>query len=117
MFNSSFAVTKKVAWLICALFCATIVVQSGFIEVASATGTADPIGDTLCKVSNMLTGRGGKAIATIGLVALGIGLFLGKLSWGLAIATGIGIMLIFGSGDVIKWIGGTAGSASCPTNL
>jgi type IV secretory pathway VirB2 component (pilin) len=64
----------------------------------------------------MLTGKGGKAIATIGLVALGIGLFLGKLSWGLAIATGIGIMLIFGSGQVINWIVGKS-VEDCPASM
>jgi type IV secretory pathway VirB2 component (pilin) len=73
----------------------------------------DAIGKTLCTVTTALTGTWGKAIATVAIVALGIGLFLGKLSWGLAMSTAIGVGLIFGAGQVATFIGGTVAAGSC----
>jgi type IV secretory pathway VirB2 component (pilin) len=77
------------------------------INSASAGGIAG----TMCKITNSLTGPIGKAIATIAVVVLGIGLFLGKLSWGLAMATAIGIGLIFSASGIVNWLGG--GSSTC----
>ena len=51
---------------------------------------------TLCNVVNSLTGGIGRSVATIAIIALAIGLFLGKLSWGLALATALGIAMVFG---------------------
>jgi type IV secretory pathway VirB2 component (pilin) len=48
----------------------------------------------------------------IALVALGIGIFLGKLSWPLALATAVGITFIFSAGSIVGWL--TAGTTvSC----
>ena len=51
----------------------------------------DPISQGLCNIITLITGKVGKAISTIAVIFLGVGLFLGKISWGLAIAVGIGI--------------------------
>ena len=80
--------------------------QSTKISSASAGGIAG----TMCKVTNALTGPIGKGIATIAVVVLGIGLFLGKLSWGLAMATAVGIGMIFSAGTIVNWLAG--GSAT-----
>ena len=58
----------------------------------------------MCAIIKAMTGVIGKSIATIGLIALAIGLFMGKLSWGLALATGFGIAMIFGAGTIIGWL-------------
>ena len=72
---------------------------------------ADPLACTLDRIQSSLTGSIGKGIATIAIVALGIGLFLGKLSWGLAIATSMGVGMIFGAANIVNWLsGGVAGS-------
>jgi type IV secretory pathway VirB2 component (pilin) len=71
----------------------------------------DAVGGVLTKVSCSLTGTWGKAIATIAIVALGIGLFLGKLSWGLAISTAVGVGMIFGAAQITQWLGGTSAIA------
>ncbi len=71
--------------------------QQGF-EDGGAIATA------MCAIIKAMTGVIGKSIATIGLIALAIGLFLGKLSWGLALATGFGIAMIFGAGTIISWL-------------
>ncbi len=85
-------------------------------EVLAVVGT-DQGGDlsgTLCNVVNALQGTLGKAIATIAVIVLGVGLFLGKLSWPLAIATAIGIGLIFGATSIVQWVSGTDGTEFCP---
>lgn len=71
------------------------------------------IADALCRISNALTGKIGRGIATIGVVMLGIGLFLGKLSWGLAVAVGIGIAGIFGATSIINWMDGDGTDQTC----
>ena len=82
-------------------------------EAFAASGSADAITQVLCNVIGQLQGGIGKGIATVAIVVLGIGLFLGKLSWPLAVATAIGIGLIFGAAGVVGWISsGTAGETT-----
>jgi type IV secretory pathway VirB2 component (pilin) len=73
-------------------------------------GSNEPIAATLCLISNALQGPIGKTVATIAVVVLGVGLFLGKLSWPLAVATAIGIGLIFGSSEMVSWLSNQSGS-------
>lgn len=94
-------------WKICIIFAFTSVVMILPEMVLAANTTLD---NTICKVVNTLTGRAGKAVATIGVFFLGIGLFLGKMSWATALAIGLGIGAIFGATTLINWIGGTTGS-------
>ena len=76
---------------------------------------SDAITQVLCNVVATLQGTMGKAIATIGICVLGIGLFLGKINWAIGIATAIGIGLIFGASSFIGWItsGLGASGSSC----
>lgn len=69
-----------------------------------ALAANDAITQVLCNVVATLQGTMGKAIATIGICVLGIGLFLGKLNWAVGIATAIGIGLIFGASSFISWV-------------
>ena len=73
-------------------------------EAATTVNDGGAIATAMCAVITAMTGVLGKSIATIGLIALAIGLFLGKLSWGLALATGFGIAMIFGAGTIIGWL-------------
>jgi len=65
----------------------------------------------LCNVVGQLQGGLGKAIATIAIKILGISLFLGKLSWPLALVTAVGIGMIFGAANIVDWVGAGAGGA------
>ena len=60
----------------------------------------------LCNTLELVQGPVGKAIGMIAIIFLGISLFLGKVSWGLAISTAIGIGFIFGAGGIVAAIGG-----------
>lgn len=66
--------------------------------------SSDTIANTLCIITQALQGDIGKAIATIAIVVLGVGLFLGKISWPLAVATAIGIGMIFGAAELVQWL-------------
>jgi type IV secretory pathway VirB2 component (pilin) len=98
------------SWKITTIFC----LSAMFLMVPELSmASEDRIGNTLCKVVERLKGKIGRGIATIAVVFLGIGLFLGKLSWGLAVAIGIGIGGIFGANQIVAWLG--SGDATCAT--
>jgi type IV secretory pathway VirB2 component (pilin) len=90
------------SWKITTIFCLSAMAMM-VPELTMAS--SDAIGKTMCKIIARLQGKIGRGIATIAVVFLGIGLFLGKLSWGLAVAIGIGIGGIFGSSTIVSWLG------------
>jgi type IV secretory pathway VirB2 component (pilin) len=82
---------------------------------------ADPVaaGDTMkengivrifCNVINVITGAVGKVIAVLILASLAISLFLGKVTWGLAIATMVGMGLLFGATSLVDTISAGTGT-------
>jgi type IV secretory pathway VirB2 component (pilin) len=73
---------------------------------SNSQDTRDELSCTLKRIVDVLTGPMGKAIASLAIIALGIGLFLGKLSWGLAVATALGIAMIFGAPNIVDWLSG-----------
>lgn len=108
--------SKKISYSFC-LFALLVTIFPEFAFADAPSG----ISKVLCNVVNQLQGGIGKAIATIGIIVLGIGLFMGKLSWPLAVATAIGIGMIFGAASIVDWVSaGTdaAGNATtaCPTS-
>jgi type IV secretory pathway VirB2 component (pilin) len=108
------------------IFYAFILLTFGSIGQAYAAtppAATNAIETVLCNVIQSLTGPIGRMVGTIAVVALAIGLFLGKLSWGLAVATGIGVAMLLGAAQVVTWlskgVGTTPGNpdplANCPT--
>ncbi len=76
-----------------------------FVSKIFATQTEkDVIGDTLCNVVNLVSGQIARGIATLAIFAVGIGLFLGKINWGLAATTAAAVAVIFGAGDLVEFI-------------
>ena len=74
-------------------------------EVNSAEGA-------MCNAYSIFNGTLGKTFAVFAIVALGIAFFLGKVSWGTAIAIALGIGSIFGAPALVKTLTGSA-SAVC----
>jgi type IV secretory pathway VirB2 component (pilin) len=107
---SNFKLDVSICWGFCITFClaSAITLLPSISEAAAQQGGA--IADVLCRVRDALTGPIGRGIATIAVVALGIGLFLGKLSWGLAVATALGIGMIFGANTIVMWLSPDAGA-------
>lgn len=74
------------------------------------------IGAKLCRVVRAVTGNVGRAIATFAVIFLGIGAFFGKVTWGLAVAIGMGIFAIFGAAKIVGNFQDTAqASTGCNT--
>jgi len=80
-------------------------------KVDSANGTSTKVDETVCNIIEILQGNIARAVAAFGIIFLGFSLFLGKISWGTALALGIGIGAIFGASDIVKLIGD--GTAAC----
>jgi len=114
--NNNLDVLKRVGVLFFVVaFFSIILPNAAFADAAQGGG----IETVLCNVVNQLQGGIGKAIATIGIIVLGIGLFTGKLAWPLAIATAIGIGMIFGAASIVDWVSagtGETGGSSCAPN-
>jgi type IV secretion system protein VirB2 len=82
------------------------------------TGDEDTTGiiSIFCNVINQITNGVGKVIAILILISMAIGLFLGKITWGLAIAVMVGMGLLFGASGVVDVVAGSAITASGNTN-
>lgn len=111
----NFKLDVNVCWNIAIFLClsaAALIIPD--LSWASGQPATQPtaIDNSLCNVVNLLQGRAGRGIATLAIIFLGIGLFLGKISWGLAIAVGLGVGAIFGAGTIVNAVG-TGGGANC----
>lgn len=83
-------------------------------ELSYAAAPADnAIAQVVCNVVNQLTGPIGQAVSTVAVIFIGIGLFMGKISWGLALGIAIGMAMLFGAENIVGWIGG--GTVACTT--
>lgn len=94
---SAGAITK------CAMLCLTVIVFSS-ISLADAHA----VGTVLCTMirNEMFTGQLGKAIATIGVLIVGVGAALGKVSWTMAVTVAVGISAMFGARAIAGSLGG-----------
>ena len=119
MFYNAFTNTKNTIWRLLLCFCiASSIMSSNNIamavesNVATTANKGDIFGDQLCTIVEGLQGNIARAIATVAVFALGVGLFMGKLQWGSAAITAIGIVTIFSAGKVVQWLGGV-GADTC----
>lgn len=89
-----------------------IIPDAALAATTAPTLAQDPIGKVLCNIVSFVQGNIGRALGVLALMFISIGLFLGKINWGIAIATGVGIAGIFGAPQIVGFIGGTgAGTA------
>lgn len=89
------------------------------VVLAGGTTSTDPanndvVGETLCRLVANLSGGIARGIATIAIFAVGVGLFLGKLNWGIAAATAAGVGIIFSAPRLVAFLSGDADNANCP---
>ncbi|KAF8817988.1 TrbC/VirB2 family type IV secretion system protein [Rickettsia endosymbiont of Cardiosporidium cionae] len=105
----NYSLTSERIFCTCLVFSLLLVMV--FFPCTSFAAGEDGISCTLYKVTSQLTGPIGQGISIIAVVVLGIGLFLGKLSWGLAIATAVGIGIIFQAPKMVSWLSGVGNIA------
>ena len=108
---SNFRLSADTCWQICLLFCLTAAVLLA-PDFSAASTTDDGISNVLCIIVTKLTGAIGKTIGIIALCVLGISIFMGKISWTLALSTALGITFIFSAGKIINWLS-SSGTATC----
>jgi len=99
----------KTAWKACiiAFFAITLSLTAPvYTANAQNTNTNTQISNIICNAVNQLTGTIGRSIAILIIISLAISLFLGKVSWGMAIAVAVGMVILFGAKDVVTLLSG-----------
>lgn len=102
----------KSVWKVCfiGLFAVFLSLISPVYESKATPNLVEKnqITNILCNVTNVITGGVGRTIAILIVVSLAIALFLGKVTWGMAIAVAVGMGVLFGAKDLVKAISGTS---------
>ena len=112
MTNFSSFVRKHLATIVMCIMMAYsfILPATASATTTSTSSGVNAITDVICAATNQLTGPIGRAIAIVIIASLAISLFLGKVSWGLAIATIIGLSILFGAESLVKLLTNTSTS-------
>ena len=82
----------------CSLVVSLVLIAS---TPAYAVGMVAPGNDILCAMANFAIGNFGRGLATIGILAVGVGATLGKVTWTMAITVAVGISTVFGAGVLV----------------
>lgn len=111
------------------LFSASLGVSGGLVDtgcyelltltVGIPVGGSSAIGDVLCEVVEWIMGPIGRGVGTLAIIVLGVGALFGKVSWGMALTTMVGIAVIFSAPRIVTelvFFANAAISTGC-TNL
>jgi type IV secretory pathway VirB2 component (pilin) len=100
------------------IFTFLLVVSSNY---AFADGDMDSATNALikpfCYIIKLITGTVGKTIIVLILISLVIMLFLGKVSWGLALTFLFGVGLLFSSSTLVDMLGSTGAGGKSLDNV
>ena len=80
-----------------------------------AGASEDVLGKRLCNILAIVMGPTAKAIATIAIIFVAIGLFAGRMTWLTAIPIIMGIIIIFSAPALVQFISGNNNS-ECTDN-
>ena len=95
------------------LLAVLLVTDPAFATGSSTTaGSGGDLEQILCNALSIVQGGVGRSIAEFAIIFIGISLFLGKVSWGVAIATVLGIGAIFGASTIVAGLGGGEGDCT-----
>jgi type IV secretory pathway VirB2 component (pilin) len=86
------------------IYAASNIVGNGKSPFNNIANDQNAIVTVLCNIVNLLTGSIARGVAMIAIVVVAVGLFMGKFSWGVGLATAIGIAMIFGASTVVDWL-------------
>ena len=82
-----------------------------------STDAGAGIANVLCNVIHVAQGAAGKTIATLVIISMAIGLFLGKITWGVAIAVAVGMGVLFGANTLVGFLSNTTGGGGSVTDV
>jgi type IV secretion system protein VirB2 len=99
------------SFLVCLMACLFGFSMLPAMATATTTTTTQPtqIEQVLCRALGVIQGGVGRAIAALIIISLAVALFLGKVTWGVAIAVAAGIGLLFGAGGIVGALTGSTG--------
>jgi len=86
------------------------------IADASASASSNSFTRSMCNALKVVTGSAGKTFAAFAIIAVGIGFFSGKVSWGLMIGVAAGIAAMFGAPSIVAAISGQDTNMMCNIN-
>ena len=92
-----------------ALFIAGCLVAAASESVAQSGGTLTPVQSTLTALVQALTGPIATALATLAVIACGFFAWSGRLTWGIAGSVIFGIVLVFGSAQIVQFFQSAVG--------
>ena len=92
-----------------ALFIAGCQVAAASESVAQSGGTLTPVQSTLTALVQALTGPIATALATLAVIACGFFAWSGRLTWGIAGSVIFGIVLVFGSAQIVQFFQSAVG--------
>ncbi|SPR07311.1 Uncharacterised protein [Orientia tsutsugamushi str. Gilliam] len=75
-------------------------------SIVSAQEVTDPIGEKLCNIVGILSGKTTKALCLVAIVVLGITTFMGKVNMSTAVITICAIIITTQSAKVYEFIAG-----------
>ena len=78
-------------------------------EANAQSGTLQPVQTTLTTLVSLLTGSIATALATLAVIACGFFAWAGRLTWGVAGSVIFGIVLVFGSVQIVDFFQTAAG--------
>ena len=83
---------------------------------ASYNVSSNSLTRVMCNALRIVTGSAGKTFAAFAIIAVGIGFFSGKVSWGLMIGVAAGIAAMFGAPSIVAAISGQDTDIACGIN-
>lgn len=75
----------------------------------SSGGSLQPVQSTLTQLVSVLTGQIATALATLAVIACGFFAWSGRLTWGIAGSVIFGIVLVFGSAQIVQFFQSAVG--------
>ena len=76
---------------------------------AQAGGSLQPVQSTLTTLVSTLTGSIATALATLAVISCGFFAWSGRLTWGIAGSVIFGIVLVFGSAQIVEFFQSAVG--------
>ena len=86
------------------------------VSDASASVSSNSLTRVMCNALRIVTGSAGKTFAAFSIIAVGVGFFSGKVSWGLMIGVAAGIAAMFGAPSIVAAISGQNTDMQCGLN-
>jgi len=87
------------------------------ISDVTANATSNALTRVMCNALRIVQGSAGKTFAAFAIIAVGIGFFSGKVSWGLMIGVAAGIAAMFGAPSIVAAISGDNTTMNCGSAL